>query len=142
MAENAYKYGLDSGEMFVLGLLHDIGYLNGREGHEMSGYALLDGMGLNKRFTNAILLHGSNPHTLTDVSPELRLLYEADMSIDKDGKLVGFKGRLKDIKERYGADSIAYKTASDTVDYLKEQNDKDLLEEYELEQEIFEEGKE
>ena len=41
MRENAYKYSLDKDLMYVLGLLHDIGYLKGRIGHEKYGYEMM-----------------------------------------------------------------------------------------------------
>lgn len=141
MRENAHKYNLDKDLMYVLGLLHDIGYLKGRKGHEEYGYEMMvnifgdtDYIYSKKykgSFWEAIRDHGTDPykviekestseHTLNikEDKPDLFLLYEADMCIDAKGFYVGFKGRLKDIKERYGEDSIAYKTASNTVKYV------------------------
>lgn len=105
-----------------MGLLHDIGYLRGRKEHEINGAVILKAMGMKDEYVQAILNHGTNPYTLktneqTDI---LIALQDADMSVDKYGRDVGFKKRLEDIKLRYGADSEAYDTASKTVQFLKE----------------------
>lgn len=42
----------------------------------------------------------------------------ADMQIDKYGNDVGFDKRLKDIKNRYGEDSIQYINAKSVIDSL------------------------
>lgn len=107
---------------YVVGLLHDIGYLRGRKEHEINGAVILKAMGIKDEYVQAILNHGTNPYTLktneqTDI---LIALQDADMSVDKYGMEAGFKKRLEDIKLRYGADSEAYDTASKTVKFLKE----------------------
>lgn len=107
---------------YVVGLLHDIGYIRGRKEHEINGAVILKAMGIKDEYVQAILNHGTNPYTLkineqTDI---LIALQDADMSVDKYGRDAGFKKRLEDIKLRYGADSEAYDTASKTVKFLKE----------------------
>lgn len=107
---------------YVVGLLHDIGYLRGRKEHEINGAVILKAMGMKDEYVQAILNHGTNPYTLkaneqTDI---LTALQDADMSVDKYGRDAGFKKRLADIKLRYGADSEAYDTATKTVQFLKE----------------------
>lgn len=107
---------------YVVGLLHDIGYLRGRKEHEINGAVILKAMGIKDEYVQAILNHGTNPYTLktneqTDI---LIALQDADMSVDKYGRDAGFKKRLEDIKLRYGADSEAYDTATKTVQFLKE----------------------
>ena len=107
---------------YVVGLLHDIGYLRGRKEHELNGAVILKAMGMKDEYAQAILNHGTNPYTLktneqTDI---LIALQDADMSVDKYGRDAGFKKRLEDIKLRYGADSEAYDTATKTVQFLKE----------------------
>ena len=140
MAENAPRYNLDPDEMYLIGLLHDIGYINGRENHEEYGAELLNKVFNCKKHTDswifssnkaihAIRWHGTDPYKLEtenrDVDmyirrdyPELFLLYEADMNVGIDGFRIGFRKRLEDIKTRYGEDSIAYKTAKNTVKYV------------------------
>ena len=107
---------------YVVGLLHDIGYLRGRKEHEINGAVILKAMGMKDEYVQAILNHGTNPYTLkineqTDI---LIALQDADMSVDKYGRDAGFKKRLEDIKLRYGADSEAYDTATKTVQFLRE----------------------
>lgn len=107
---------------YVVGLLHDIGYLRGRKEHEINGAVILKAMGMKDEYVQAILNHGTNPYTLkineqTDI---LIALQDADMSVDKYGRDAGFKKRLEDIKLRYGADSEAYDTATKTVQFIKE----------------------
>lgn len=135
MRENAPKYGLNPDEMYTIGLLHDIGYLEGRVGHEESGLAILKGIGLpeDSKAAFAVSQHGKNLYEVETNSkdtykdgllkgcPELVLLCEADMSVNARGFTVGFDERLKDIGKRYGFDHIAYKTASATVAFVKEQ---------------------
>lgn len=132
MRRHAYKYGLNPDLMYMLGLLHDIGYLRGRNNHEETGAALVhqifdkDNTASMVDFEFAILNHGTDPYEIERMYegnirtsyPALFLLYEADMSIGINGFNIGFKERLKDIKERYGEDSEAYYTASNTVDYV------------------------
>lgn len=132
MRENAAKYCLDGNEMYVIGLLHDIGYLTGRREHEKNGAELLRGMGLNEQLVYAIESHGKNLTELKEQmasdgkdilidAPQLVLLCEADMTVDARGYAVGFNERLEDIGRRYGKDGIEYATASGTVDCVKEQ---------------------
>ena len=125
MAEHSEQYGLNNAEMYVCGLLHDVGYLDGRADHEKSGSALLLGMGLKEEYANAILYHGTKPCNVPKEIMDnpltrrtLTLMYEADMQIDYKGHNVGFEGRLKDIGERYGKDSIAYETANAEITFV------------------------
>ncbi len=137
MRENCTKYGLediaDKDQLYTIGLLHDIGYLEGRQDHEKSGADMLEKMDIKPLYREAILLHGKTPKDAAEYynisieelefkNPVLLLLWEADMKIDAAGYNVGYYGRLNDIGERYGYDHIAYKTASDVVTYLKHIN--------------------
>lgn len=136
MRENAPKYGLDADAMYVVGLLHDIGYLNGRRGHEQAGEEILKKIGINEDTLFAVANHGKNLYeveaefqanggaNLLAQCPELVLMCEADMSINARGYRVGFDKRLEDIANRYGNDGIEYATASATVNFVKEQLEK------------------
>ncbi len=110
MRDNAYRYGLEDrkDEMYVIGLLHDVGYLGGRDGHERYGAELLRGMGLSEEHVYAIKNHRSHPDDLRKagmaITPELLLLWDADLSIGRTGYNVGHYERLKDIRRRYGDD--------------------------------------
>lgn len=128
MRDNAEKYGLDKNEMYAVGLMHDIGYLEGRVGHEMTSCEILQGLGVKDDVLFAIVNHGTSPYAVEDkkgrhlleVCPTLVLLYEGDMSVNAQGYRVGFDKRLEDIGDRYGYNHIAYQTASETVNYVKE----------------------
>lgn len=56
------------------------------------------------------------------MTPELRLLLEADLSIGLNGEYLGYEARLKDIGNRYGFDSDTYKTCNNTINWLKSQD--------------------
>ena len=59
MYNNAEKYGLNKEQMYVLGLLHDIGYVKEKAGHEQYGGDLLDDL----FYIDAAIItwHGSTP---------------------------------------------------------------------------------
>ena len=122
MFDHAEDYGLEPDKMYVLGLLHDIGYLFGSADHAVNGARLLESVGFN--YSQEVSWHGTAPLDylrLTDVSEppkELVLLWEADLSVGPDGKEIGFQRRLEDIAVRYGTDSINYRIAKETVDWL------------------------
>lgn len=107
MFSRAGDYGVDPDIAYTVGLLHDIGYLHGREGHEARGAELLCACGMNDEITYAIGHHASLLEALPpeNISRLLVLLAEADLSVDHKGACVGFDERLKDIKARY-ADTI------------------------------------
>ncbi len=73
---------------------------------------------------NIIAHHGVLPSDhLTDhdlVPDELKLLCEADMSIDSAGKNVGFVRRLAGIDKKYGVNSHSYKVCKEQIEWLKE----------------------
>jgi len=118
MYANAEKYNLNKEEMFIVGLLHDIGYLYGKPGHAKNGAKLLESMGF--KYAEEIGLHGTIPQE--GISDVLRLLLEADLSIGTDGSLVGYDERLKNIGERLGKESKEYKIAENTVEFLRKEN--------------------
>lgn len=116
MYRNSHKYGLVPEEMYVLGLLHDIGYLNGNVGHAAYGGALMEGQ--NYKYHKEIQYHGKDQDEYE--SEALWLLNEADLMIDSNGCLVGTKKRLEDIKLRYGEDSKNYIYSKNLVVKMKE----------------------
>ncbi len=131
MYRHAPEYGLEPEKAYVVGLLHDIGYINEEaakrengQNHEQYGAELLRRTFIPRRSLecDVIAYHGTKPEDVPEGIRDSRLmhlLWEADMSIDKYGREVGFKGRLEDIGHRYGFDSEAYKTAKATVDFLE-----------------------
>lgn len=129
MLKNAERYGVDPAKAYIVGLLHDIGYIAGRRGHEEKGAEMLCGLGMDEDVINAIRFHGTKPKEMekmikgtraeNDTIKLITLLYEADMSVDVKGRNVGTKERLRDIRARYG-DGIEYETARAEVDFVKE----------------------
>jgi hypothetical protein len=122
MAEHAEKYKLPPKRMYILGYLHDIGYLFGDKCHELTGSSYMDMLGYVD--ADIIRFHGSSPQDYIsykrceeeDIPKELILLWEADLMIDVDGKEVGFSERLKGIKERRGEQT--YKIAQERANWL------------------------
>lgn len=126
MRERAKDYGLNPDVMYTIGLLHDIGYLTGRVGHEQSGANILSAIGVDDDIRFTIAHHGENPYKVQEefgkgnITPEFVLVLEADMSINARGNRVGFENRLKDIGNRYGEDHIAYDTVQANIKFIKE----------------------
>ena len=125
MYQNAEKHNLDKNEMYLLGLMHDIGYLIDEKNHEEIGGEFLKSQ--NYKYADFIKNHAILPSiymklkdcTESEISKELILLWTADMSIDLNGKNIGFDERLKDIGLRHGKDSTAYKNSEKMIDWLK-----------------------
>lgn len=125
-------------------MLHDVGYIVGRKNHATVGADLLRNMNIPTRYTEAVRLHGVSPYRLSDpvglpveilrdreaaafkdIAPEVRnnrmltLLLEADMRVDKFGKLVGFDKRKDDLFRRY-SDPDIQKNITETIQYIFE----------------------
>ena len=115
MYEHAEEYGCkNKDEMYLLGLIHDIGYIYGnKEEHEQRGAELL---GINTYYGKFVQAHGLTPQEYmthnnclnSEIPNEMILLWTADMMVDSKGNVVGFKARLDDIEKRYGTDSESY----------------------------------
>ena len=143
MQKRAVDYNLDPALAYIVGLLHDIGYIHGRVKHGMSGAEDLRKMGLNAEYVEAIRLHGVSPYHITnadadtdlllakplvpftEIDPSVRcnamltLLLEADLRVNADGVLVGFRERTQDIVKRYNDDRITENVVS-SVSYVWE----------------------
>ena len=119
MVEIGKTYGLNGNELqelFILGFNHDIGYefsFNGLK-HEAIGGNILKESGY--KFWQEVYNHG-NPNTSYS-SLYLKILNMADMQIDKYGNDVGYKKRLKDIKNRYGDNSTPYLCSKKIIENL------------------------
>ena len=102
-------YGAFADEMFLLGLLHDIGYefTADAEQHAQVGGEFLRRQGF--KLWKEVYYHG-NPRCRFH-SAELDLLNRADMTVDHCGKEVTIEERLADIANRHGKDSAQYRTA-------------------------------
>ena len=106
-------------ELFLLGYLHDIGYVFGtNENHNSIGGNLLKES--NYKYWQEVYYHGIPNSEYKSLY--LDILNTADMMIDKYGNDVGFDKRLEDIKSRYGEDSIQYVNCFKIVNELKGDN--------------------
>lgn len=121
MRERAKAYDIDPDLAYTVGLLHDIGYLEGRSNHEEASRVILENMGVTDRTVlDAVAWHGTDPNKIIEqygedyISPLLVLTYEADLSVDARGFRVGFDNRLADIDTRL-KDTPYYDTAVKTV---------------------------
>lgn len=125
MRERAENYGLNPDVMYTIGLLHDIGYIEGRKGHEQRGAEILSAIGVDEDIRFAIAHHGENPYKIQDeygkeaITPEFVLMIEADWSIDARGYRVGFDKRINDLKRRY-KDDYDDNVVKDTIRFIKE----------------------
>ena len=121
MFNHAKWYGLDPFEMYFLGILHDVGYLQEDIEHSDFGGCLAESLGF--KYANEVKLHSTPPSLLEskgiEVSDELALLYEADLKVDAYGNEVGYTKRLEDIKKRHGVKSEAYKNSCKTIEWLR-----------------------
>lgn len=96
-------------ELFVMGLLHDVGYefVCSQTKHEEYGGELLQRLGF--KYSEEIYHHG---RVVTSFSTaELIILNIADMQTSKDGVRITMDERLVDIQERYGVRSEQYAVA-------------------------------
>lgn len=114
MYNNAEKYGLDKEEMYLLGLVHDIGYLFAREKHGMNGSELLKSMGY--KYYQEVKYHGRWTDDYN--SAALNLLRKADLSIDYLGRPINPLNRMDDVRKRYGEDSFQFKNVKKIVNNL------------------------
>lgn len=108
-------------DMYILGLLHDVGYLQGKSDHEEYGAVLLAKNGYGADKVAVIEKHGCILDEVKDIIPELVLLIEADMHIDTDvkGLFVSFDKRLENVGKRHGFDSQAYKICKANIEWLR-----------------------
>lgn len=103
------KYSATPDELFLLGILHDIGYefCENQEEHNTAGAILLKSEGY--KYWQEVYYHGI-PQTSYN-TPELCLLNYVDMTIGPDGAEMTIEERLSDIAYRYGSDSAQYTEA-------------------------------
>ena len=102
-------------DMFLLGFLHDIGYIYGGEGHADSGAALLARNGY--RFVNAVRNQSDALVDGDDSLPDI-LLKWCDMSVLPNGEVVSISERLHDIENRYDEGSDVISAARKTAKWL------------------------
>ena len=108
------EYGFDevkARQVFLLGLIHDVGYEFVEEPvrHPHEGFQILDSLSDDEfiAFKQALLRHG-NPDALRKEDTFDMILNKADMHVDYDGREVSVKERLDNVAKRFGADSEPY----------------------------------
>ena len=128
MRDRADDYGIDGNVAYTAGMLHDIGYLEGRLGHEEIGAEILEACGMRGEIVFAVANHATELKQIPkeQVSPLLVLMVEADLSVDAKGFRVGFDKRLADIEKRYGIDKKSdvndmpiYQSVLSNIEYIK-----------------------
>lgn len=125
VAEYCYRhatdafYRLDPEEMYLLGYLHDIGYLLSGDGrrHEVDGAELLKKHGYDD--WREVAEHGTLLNESDVNDKKLILLIEADLKVDMSDKECGYDERLKGIVERHGKDSRAYELCRKNAEFLR-----------------------
>ena len=103
-------------DMYILGLLHDIGKLQGMSNHAENGAVICRKLGF--KFDKEIMYHGKMQADYD--SYELNLLNMADLTVDNKGNVVGYSARIENIGERYGKQSSEYLAAKELANNLKE----------------------
>lgn len=87
-------------QLYILGLLHDVGYTFDPADHAHAGGRVLADLGFA---TDAVYDHGDpNVGVMDD---DLLIVNAADMTTSPTGAPMRMEDRLRDIGERYGADS-------------------------------------
>ena len=119
MAEYMYlhatdeEFGQDAKQMYVLGLLHDIGHI------APDGKAeFLSEIG----FQNFDILDRQDmPISISDMKEhkELLLLQIADIRVSSQGKIGTYQDRLKDVADRYGSESPEYQMMKLKISRIK-----------------------
>jgi len=123
VAEMMYELGLEvsngdekyAEDMYVLGLLHDVGRAFSDEDkvlHEYKGASMLERVGY--KYWREIMNHG-NPDSIYE-SVELGILKHADLTVNKEGDDVGVIDRMMDVADRYGLDSIQFEMTRKMVE--------------------------
>lgn len=110
-------YDLDPHRMYVLGLLHDIGYVDGAKHHEQFGGNLLKALGYadwKMVYDHAKLLTMDDMHNKCII-----LLIEADLKVDMSGNISGYDAKLSDIAAKHGTDSRAYALCKKNIEFLE-----------------------
>ena len=104
-------------DMYILGMMHDLGYeLNGDP--FLHDEAMAEALGhTGYKYMKEIAYHSCMQHDYD--SPEMRLLYFGDMTVDGKGKWCTLDERLKDIEERHGKNSEVYKESYDIAVALR-----------------------
>ncbi len=117
---NLQHYSCNPDDMFILGMLHDIGYefVEDQRDHAHVGGIMLKAQGYV--FWKEVFYHGI-PQTEYS-SKELELLNYVDMIIGSDGTEMSIKQRIESIEERYGKYSEQAMNAKKLEEQIKSYN--------------------
>lgn len=110
-------YQLNPNEMYLLGLLHDIGYIDGKSHHESYGGELLRIYGFDD--WREVVNHATLLNTDKARNKKLLLLIEADLRMGMSDHEIGYDLRLQDIAARHGINSRAYELCRRNVEFLR-----------------------
>jgi len=101
-------------ELYIFGLLHDVGYAFDPTDHAHAGGRVLIGLGVA---ADAVYDHGDPNVGFMD--DELLIVNAADMTTSPTGAPMRMEDRLNDISERYGADSKQFVDARAVADRIE-----------------------
>lgn len=106
-----------SQSLYLVGLLHDIGYFQNPTGkdHGRKGAELLEIAGISKDFCNLIRYHGKY---IKEPSRDQELMWLADLCINGKGEYVGYMKRFQSICERYENDMDRLMNVQQIVNHL------------------------
>lgn len=115
--QNPDKYPVNPDEMFILGILHDIGYefVSKQEDHAKAGGEILKNQGYH--YWKEVYYHGIAQQEYDSVP--LRLLNYTDMITGPNGENFSVEQRIEDIAKRYGVGSIQEINALSLASSLK-----------------------
>ena len=106
--------------MFIMGLLHDIGYEQEPDSnHGHRSFEMIENIIKYQNEANeAIMCHGL---VTADMQWSIfdEILNQADIIIGHDGSHIPIADRLKGIRNHWGEDSIHYKHALDVAEKIK-----------------------
>jgi HD superfamily phosphodiesterase len=104
-------------DMFLLGLLHDIGYeFNpSNSNHAATGGEILKRSGY--KYWKEVALHGDE--TVEQMTDELFILNCADMTTGPNGEDFSFDERLEELAHRFGKESSPYQKCVIEIEKLK-----------------------
>ena len=100
--------------LYILGLLHDVGYAFDPTDHAHAGGRYIIGLGVA---ADAVYDHGDPNVGFMD--DELLIVNAADMTTSPTGAPMRMEVRLRDIGERYGVDSPHLACARAVADRIK-----------------------
>lgn len=129
MRSKALELGWDitrAEDMYLLGLLHDVGYIVSKNHHANAGALLLARN--NYRYSFEVQHHG---RPVDNPSDELLLLWWADLTTLYNGWEATLKHRLKDVEIRYGVDSYQYQNVLEIMKILYVNRERIQVEFYE-----------